>query len=45
MSAVTPAPDEGSKPAMVNTTGGFPGIIVEEKSVLLSAILYLKCSP
>jgi hypothetical protein len=45
MSAVTPAPEDGSKPAIVNTTGGFSAIPVKEKSVLLYAKFYLKCSP
>jgi hypothetical protein len=32
MSAVIPAPDEGSKPAMVSTTGGFSAMVTKERS-------------
>ena len=34
MSAVTPAPEEGSKPAMVSTTGGFSAMIFRSRKLL-----------
>jgi hypothetical protein len=34
MSAVTPAPDEGSNPAIVSTTGGFSAMAFRSRKLV-----------